>query len=304
MLVEQKMIDKLIVKRRELVEVYVTMLQAKRDAMALVVQMQGIIPLGSAMCFDDLTDMPIVINEAFGEKAGHRLSPRDHLLAGKTNEEIRESVTKVIDRRLWDSCYNRMNVYSLMTQEERVAFAKQDCKDVLEFTLENVGATLMNLFNNRHDMMVSKLMKVVISAERSGYKSNEGFKFGPRIVLENACHSLKLSANVITPMSDLYAVLTSLESVVNGHKVYFEDGAFKHARLWNELLEDVTQQGVDIGQLEDVDLRAYGIKVRFFKKGTVHLILSSQLIVALNDLLAKTKSLAPEKRQDMRKAPR
>lgn len=294
MLVEQKMLDLLIVKRTKLIEVYTTMLKAKRDAWVLVNEMDEIVPTTHAVCHDDLSTMYYSIDKAFGENHSNRFAPREFLLGRKADKEIEQLVTQAVDRRLWDSCYNRMNVYSIMTDKEKKDFAEQDYADVIPFTLENVTSTLMALFNVRHDMMINKLISVVIENECRGYKSNEGFKFGPRIVLESACQSLKFSSSVLSSTSSLYPVLMALEGVINGHPASFENGAFKHARLWDELKADVDGQKLDIGQLDDIEL-GYGITVRLFKKGTVHVLLTYPLVNALNDLLSKTKSLAPVK---------
>lgn len=293
MLVEQKMLDLLIVKRTKLIEVYTAMLKAKRDAWVLINEMDEIVPTTHAAYLDNLTTMYHAIDKAFGENHSNRFAPREFLMSGKTDEEIEQLVTQTVDRRLWDSCYNRMNVYSLMTDKEKNDFAEQDYAGVIPFNMENVTSTLMALFNSRHDMMVNKLMSVVIENENR-YKSNEGFKFGPRIVLESACQSLKFTSSVLKSTSPLYTVLTALENVINGHKASFDNGAFKHASLWNELKANVDEQQLDIGQLDDVDL-GYGITVRLFKKGTVHVMLKPHLVAALNDLLSKTKSLSPVK---------
>jgi hypothetical protein len=166
-------------------------------------------------------------------------------------------------------------VGKLMSQRQRDKFHQGLSKgDFPAVTRANLYATFQDLHASAEDMLVQSVYDIWTDLARD-YRSNDAPKFGPRIILENACHlnydctAVLLGYHGSERLFDLWRIAEVLgciaSPVLEPHEVRSQ---FRSAIPFNQ------QTRLPFGHL------------RGYKKGTLHLMLDEELITKLNTMLS------------------
>ncbi|MGP9819214.1 DUF4942 domain-containing protein [Salinarimonas sp. NSM] len=100
-------------------------------------------------------------------------------------ERTGRDVVKDVDRDAWKGALKTTGLLDLMDAKERTAFEKQIEDDPPPFTVENVSATCFRLLGEAGPIFNRGLVTAFRRLSRE-YASNDGFKIGPRIVVDYA----------------------------------------------------------------------------------------------------------------------
>lgn len=96
-----------------------------------------------------------------------------------------EEITRDIDRRMWRSIMQATNLLGLMDAKERKEFEDQVDKNPPPATPENMAATCARLMDDADSIFRRGLVNAFARLCRD-YKSNDGFKVGPKTVIAYA----------------------------------------------------------------------------------------------------------------------
>jgi len=115
-----------------------------------------------------------------GSAFGHLFRPR-----GFDVEKSMESYRKSLDCGIWRYLIERAGMTDLMDAQAKKEFSESLGADVPEATLDNVRATLQQLFADA-DMIFQRGLVNCFSKLDRRFKSHDGFKVGSRIIVERA----------------------------------------------------------------------------------------------------------------------
>jgi hypothetical protein len=96
-----------------------------------------------------------------------------------------EEIRKDVDRDVWRSVIVSLGLVTLMDRQEREAWEKQVEENPPEATAENITATCFRLLGES-DLIFRRGLVNAFARFCRDYASNDGFKIGPRIVVNYA----------------------------------------------------------------------------------------------------------------------
>lgn len=119
-------------------------------------------------------------------KAAHRrCSDHSYLGEFEPKKADLEAFRKEIDRTCWRKLVRLTLIDELMDVKAREAFQRQLEDNPPEITVDNVLATLQQLMLGAGDIFTRSVVSTFESLPRD-YKSNDGFKYGKRIIFDYA----------------------------------------------------------------------------------------------------------------------
>lgn len=286
-LIELKLIDQLIIKRKLLIDTFCQAVELQVKAMKIADEINQDIPTVNSGYIDDFSSIFIQLASALGESSRGRSLPRNGNLVRLSEKELKALVIKTVDSSLWVLVFNRLGIFGSMSQLQITQFTKQ-CKDnTLPFDREHIEGTLRNLFDNQESMLLESLLDT-IQEFSTAYVNNNRQQFTKKIIIENAFNpygeSYKLSAH-----EGLQSLLTLIWRWVLVNRTVIDTDGVKQSGLWRSLEERVQNSKGDLEELNSITL--LGIEFRFFKKRTLHVLLPESMISILNDRLASSRML-------------
>jgi len=286
-LVEIKLIDTLAQKRTEFIELNVLAVMAHQKAVNLSTEIDYLIPRDNAGYIDAFGAVFPELSENLGENARNRIRPKEASIQHKSEEEIRNLTTKIVDGNMWRILFNRLGFYKNMSEEQQDRF-KVDCKDNPQpFEVNLIKTTLASMLENSEPDLMEALFDTFTGLS-AAYVSNDRRKFGAKVVIEDAFleygETFKLTSH-----EKLQTLLTIIWRWVFVNRWELSDKGNDDNQIWAELEEAMKASMQDYDEVRS--LVSHGIEFRFFKKKTVHVIFPESMISILNDQLAKTSSL-------------
>lgn len=187
-----------------------------------------------------------------------------------------DEVRQMVDRDIWNGLMVTTKLGSLMDRHDREKFHRSLQDDPPPVTADNVFATLSTLAANANVMFERGLVNLFRNLSRS-YRSHDGFKIGGRIVLSGA----------IIFYGDLASLrdgdlLTDIDRVM-----HILDGKPPSEYSSTDGLEGVVRAWLNRNS-SGVEINTSYFRVRWFKKGTIHLWFTREdLVNAANMIIAK-----------------
>ncbi|ACH64807.1 hypothetical protein VFMJ11_B0030 (plasmid) [Aliivibrio fischeri MJ11] len=286
-LVESKLIDQLIIKRKALIDTFSQAVSLQIKATKLADEINRDIPTNNAGYIDDFSIVFIQLARALGETSKKRSLPRQSNLVKLSEVQLNAIVTKTVDSNLWEVVFNRLGFFGHMSQEQISLFMNQCRTEPLPFERENIEGTFRNIFENQEKILLDSLLDTVQRLSTS-YRSNDTRKFTKKIIIDNALCSFGNTYRLVTH-EGLQSLLTLIWRWVLVNKMKVEEDGLRQSGLWHCLNEKVTNSGGDIDELASVFL--FDIEFRFFKKRSIHVLLPDGMLNTLNEKLASTKML-------------
>lgn len=211
---------------------------------------------------------------------------------------VKESLNTFVDglrESAWRTVVNLADFHKYMTEKVRIEFEAQIstvCK--LEFTEENIKTFLKNLVRD-YDTIIEDCIEEAFDlmtryypenrVHVEGWKSNDYFFVGKRVVLPNMGDTWMLSSKVrwekMRVLEDIERALAHITGKTDYEKV-------------GELLN-----AVDFGQAVESEF----FKARVFKKGTVHLYFRDmKLLEQFNLVVGRKRNWLPKQDEKVPKA--
>lgn len=94
-----------------------------------------------------------------------------------------ESLTKEIDSRLWRQAFDLTGFLELMDREALSKFENENSRDPAPFTIDNVRATFLTLFQDADDMFSRGLVNVFRRLNKRYRTNDQAFKLERKVVL-------------------------------------------------------------------------------------------------------------------------
>jgi hypothetical protein len=287
-LMKPELIDTLCQLRAEMLEAFRHQITFMRKCHSLCQRMDDMIPSSAAANYDYFDIIFIRFRQILGDNARQNFS-RDNDLMRKSEDELAAMFTKIVDEELWRICFNRLNVFSLMSSKMKEEFKKQNKTNTLLFTVNNVEATFLSLLACREAMMIESLLDCVIKADKS-YASNSGVSFGKRIVFDkqlyraNNVHWMPSSMSIFHDFISFYCRVVLGEGTIKAN-----NGEVQDVSIWKEIHSFFTTE--KINKLERDELEFTGCKFRFYNNGNIHVTLKEDTVAFLNAKLSESNAL-------------
>ena len=287
-IIEQKLVDTLYIQRNQLIQLMVQQVRLVKQSYDLCHQMDKSILAHSNANYDYLDIIFIQFKSLLGEKARQPMPSDVNVLSLSVNE-AQSIFTNVLDQNLWLILFNRLNVFSLMSNKAKQAFNKNIKKSVIEFTPDNVRSTLKNIYKSQDEMIYQGLIESIQSADTS-YASNDGFKFNKRTIFSdvttNRYEQVKLNS-----ASNFLDTLTFLSKIVFGGETVKtnKDTHIENVYLISLVLTYFEENNLDRLDRDQIDFS--GGKIVFFNNGKAHLFLEQETINFLNNALSNKNYL-------------
>lgn len=185
--------------------------------------------------FDAAAALLARVNETAAKAApGHSYGPTVRLSTSSRAYEntSREEFTKELDRSMWRSIMATTNFLALMDAQERKKFEEDLQKNPPPATAENITATCFRLLGDADAIFRRGLVNAFSRLARD-YRSNDGFKLGPRIIVEYAFSVWSGSVGHIRKDDEL-GDIDRVMHVLDG-KAYDRQGETSLIRcIWND----------------------------------------------------------------------
>lgn len=279
-------IDELCVKRLQLIDQMGQAFTLMSEAYKTTLEIDGDIPISSGA----LPDSMELIFHDFRAKTGEfvKTAPKVSWLKTLSHEKIKASVVESVDRRLWLMLFNRLNINALLTGSYRKQIHEQLESSCLEFTAANVQSTLMALCENREATLISSLYDAVCTSDPS-YRSNSRKMFRKRTVFSEAVALVNGHYYKPVEHGSFRDVLKFLSFFIFGENLKSQHHIVQDDYLYKEVSNAFA--GYSHTSANDKVIYFSGGEVRFFNKGTAHLILGTDLVDYLNAVLSQSNAL-------------
>lgn len=224
-------------------------------------------------------------------KARHRMERKAKLFVGSYSSKLEDMLrdatrsgsgkqqynrfSTALQSVAWNLVFGRTKVHDLMSQSVRRNFEKmQKGHGAVAFTEANIHGLFEMLFLNRHEILKQSLvdafeqMTCYHAHNRidEGWATNEAYKVNRKVIMpyavEQGYHAnMRLKDSYERTVNDVDRALAML----NGKKLSQVHTAAQ------ALVAHFKDYKVNAGALEDNTVESEHFKLRFFKKGTVHL---------------------------------
>tara|TARA_R110000737_G_scaffold311217_1_gene320144 strand:+ start:234 stop:1115 length:882 start_codon:yes stop_codon:yes gene_type:complete len=287
-LMKPELIDTLCQLRAEMLEAFRHQIIFMRKCHSLCQRIDDMIPSSPAANYDYFDIIFIRFRQVLGDNARQTFS-RDNDLMRKSEDELVAMFTKIVDEELWRICFNRLNIFSLMSSKMKEEFNKQNKAKTLSFTVDNVEATFLSLLSGREAMMIESLLDCVIKADKS-YASNTGVSFGKRIVFDkqlfraNNVYWMPSSRSVFHDFISFYCRVVMGEGTIKAN-----NGEVHDVSIWKEIHDFFTIEKIE--KLERDEIEFTGGKAIFFNNGNIHVTLEEDTVAFLNAKLGESNTL-------------
>lgn len=277
---ELTFIDHLVTKRNKLISTYSNAIRLSQEALAICTDIDKQIPVSPEAHIDTMSNVFWALRTELGEDA--RRLPK--FADSRSNDKLLDMITAQTDGMLWSMLFNRLNVYALMNTKTRKNFA-ETCKSApLEFTAENVLATLMDIYQRADEYLITGLLDAVIQSDTS-YKSNSRRSFQRRTIFEDAVTLVNGSYFRLQSHGTFRDVLRFLSRIVFADRPKSGTGSHDGQVLESDYLSSLISPqlvGYEQKDVGSVTVQLDELEIRFFQKGTAHLIMSQELVNFLN----------------------
>lgn len=198
--------------------------------------------------------------------------------AGLSAEAFKESIidgTKAVNRSCWNSFFNTNDqIRSRMTSRVYDDFIKKYSQSDMDFTQDNINyvigaimASSWEIHKQNMEELFDEFIRYADDTQREARKTNYGWKIGKKVILPYMCElgyywGVKVRYDKLRKISDIEKVLCTL-GATNFDNIYSAGNLDKLP--WD--LETNTWYSYDL------------FKVKFFKKGTMHLVFHDQELV-------------------------
>lgn len=210
-----------------------------------------------------------------------RATGNDYFVSDFQHKERKlEKFIRRLDERCWKHLLHMTSLASLMDVRARKKFDDQCETAPPEVTVDNVIATMTSLIGDADNIFRRSVVAVFESLPRE-YRSNDGFKYGRRIVMShmlstdrgswNFCGSRSVDGQAIHDMDRVFSVLDDKEP-----PGFLQPGSALKAI--DEACRTATRQ---------FEVTSQYFRIKGFKNGNLHVMpLREDLLVAANKMLA------------------
>lgn len=286
-LIQPTVITEMYRLRTDLISTLIQSITLFKQSRKIAQLMDGAITPHPDALIDTMEHVFYSLRSELGEYV--KLMPKVVNAASLSDEKIEQMVTAIVDRKSWEQLFNRLNIFSLMTVDARNTLSETLKQGGVPFTQERIEATLHDIYANRKSIMINTLHEAVTGCAK-GYASNSNRKFNSRTIFEEAlykCNGCYWRPHVQGKFRD---VLRYLSHFVFGENTKLDGNAVSRDYLFELVSSAFTEN--DLVDLSDKTVYFEGGEIRFFQKGTAHLILNEQMIGFLNDQLSQSNTLA------------
>lgn len=181
----------------------------------------------------------------------------------------------------WQQLMNLSQVTAVMPATRRNEWAEQiKAQSTIEFTPETARSTLENLLYRRKQFFVERVVGIFDNLSGS-HVTNCPQGFGQRMIMEVADKAGFVNYRKVEFIHDLRLVLSALRGVPFGT----QEAVTNTGDIFTLL-----QKEAAFGEWHSMDGDA--IRIKLFKKGTSHLEIQTDMVLALNRILAEAYPLA------------
>lgn len=209
--------------------------------------------------------------------SGHRCAKIEIGLAHRGNSyggTCLDDYRKHLDRACWSSLMDTCGLSDLMGAKQKAAFADGLERDVPEFTFENIRATF---FSDAADPweIVKQSVRDLFKVTPKNYKSNDAFKIGGRMILENAYEPVFRGWRRCSRPWCRYEYVHDLDKAL-----HILDGK-KHETRAVDLIANAMRA-------RETEWEGPYFRVRWYDKGTVHIWFNRpDLVKRMNKIVAE-----------------
>jgi hypothetical protein len=288
-LTESKLLDQLIVKRAQLIKTYCDAVKLQQAALRLADEMNNLIPDTHRGYIDDFSTVFIHIAGQLGEHTNRRALPRECNIARMSESDLIHVVTKSVDAQLWSVLFNRLGIFTLMSAEIKAKYRQQFNENPAPFDIEHVHGTMAQIHQNQGAMLIESMLDFV-TGQSKHYASNSTRAFTKKIIIENAFSQSMFGDQLnLQTHEKLQTLLTLISRWVYRQRMSVKSNGVQFSEIWDALINKLQEIGLDWDQLRCLQID--GLEFRFFKKGTVHVLISDEMLYHLNKKLSETNTL-------------
>ncbi|HAS8538248.1 TPA: DUF4942 domain-containing protein [Vibrio vulnificus] len=284
---EYKVIDHMIANRDKMIEQYYNSLLLVKESVRLANEINDLFGDKHQSFHQSFDTVFYDLNRSIGNSCAKQMYPSASDIVRKTDKQLKDIVTKVIDRDCWKFLYNKLGIIGTMSSQQSKTFYEKLDLEPPTFARGVIEAALVGVFESRHELMFEGLIQTITSADNK-YTHNSQFMFGKKFIFENAFYDYGGTFKLHSP-SELQTVLSYIWRWVFMNSYQLGQEGITSGNLWSELDKVVQDSKGDIDEIRSVFIM--GIEFRFFLKRTVHVLLPDSIRDKLNEDLSKTKAL-------------
>ena len=234
--------------------------------------------------------------------AGYDSVMKPIMASAATNTKLAQAnLVRELKKKAWEKVFNMMDFHRWLDKKQREEFMTEVARNsTIPFTAANIKGTAENVFLQRNKLFLKSLANVFELLCRyaennryhhEGWKTNSGYKINKKVIFPYGCTWDKIMEYFTPPrwggMHDFYTDLDRVLCVLAG-KDFSKCVTIGHA------LEERFEQ-IRKGECAETDRYCESdfFRIRFFKKGTVHLEFKDL------DLLATFNKKAAEGRAEI-----
>ena len=285
---QRKLIDELVVLRKEFIDVNVQSVFMHKKAIKLSQTINNLIPSKNAGYIDVFDTVFYSISSMLGENVRNRVRPKESSIMALSDTDIRLLVTRAVDNCLWNMVMNRLGIFKSMSRVQIMTFKHDSCTNPAPFTLDVITETLLNIATNQQEIMIDALYDT-FNDLNSTYVSNKVNMFGKKVIIESAFltygDTFKLKSH-----DNLSVLIEVVWRWVLINKWEVTELGTNENQIWEELSKSME---LSLGDYDEIkSIVCCGIEFRFFKNKNVHILFPTSMISILNSQLAKKNYIA------------
>ncbi len=200
-------------------------------------------------------------------------------------DESKKAIKKYIDKEFWNHLFDKSGVKDFMDSEAKRKLIEPlyGNGNIPDFIHENIISTFLDIYSKRNDMFERGVINLFKGLSWN-YKTNQPFKFGKKIIINDA-----LSDSPWSYWSIKSYALDKLEDFQRAFCILDKKPVPDQKNSMSEKLE----------RFSDDQWKGEYFDLKFYKKGTIHLTFNRyNLVDGMNKILSKyyPNALANEKR--------
>jgi predicted RNA methylase len=233
-------------------------------------------------------------NQAWSRATSNDYVPRDY----RPDRDDVERYVKELDQACWRRVVRMTDIEKLMDLKTRKEFNEQIDRAPPPFTVDNILATITDLLGRADEIFHSSVVATFERLPRE-YKSNDGFKYGQRIIFGWACGSMGTQWGWSFYAGGSYSAdtLQDLDRVFSALDTQKHDGSLDAVPTVQEASRRV----------QSFTCESRYFKIKGFAKGSLHVTPKRKdLLVKANQILAAHYGwqLGDGRKKDAKPAPR
>lgn len=184
----------------------------------------------------------------------------------------KESLRKAIDAKYWSVLFKESKLGSVMNRDQ-LSSANEDIRvksPILKYDV--VISTFMNLFECRNETFLIGYISVFQRLSKS-YKSNDGFKIGRRLVLNNVFNGIGWGS--FKDGEQTFKDFARYVQLIRGN----DPTSFSASECHANAVVNARKSGV-----YEIDFPDYSVKT--FLNGNLHIFLPDELVEKINEIIA------------------